>query len=190
MDIIVHASVMTASTAGTSVMGAYITVGEMMALAVPMERVNDRFPEDTVTVGDAFTMLFSLPRADTVTAVDALVKLVTKPFAETLTAVDSFSRVVTWSRPFAETLTATDVNTRSWTKNFADTVSVVEVFTINGQNNPSDLVSTADAATRGVGKSVTGDTATATDSGEAVVQDYFASGTYFESDYFGTGRTF
>lgn len=183
MTIIVYAAVMQPTT----------QTGAMAAIGTPLAQTKDRwFGPDSVTMSDDVFIVFGPNISDMVTLNDDIaIDFQKAPFVDTTTMTDAVDVSIGFIRQFDDTVTMSDALLPFTVgKGIADVVSLDDIASINGQNNPNDVMTVGDQATIQFASGAKADTVSVSDSGKAIVQDYFVNGDYFADDYFGTSRTF
>jgi hypothetical protein len=170
------------------------------------------YVDDTLTEVDATTLAITKQLTDIAELAEQISLGVNKPLSDSTAMSDLFILAVTFNRTFADTTSFSDATTRSVSKVLADSVTETDAATRAVTKLIADAVAMADSVVGinftdaendalaiddlgidddpawNLGKNLS-DTASTTDAGLLIMQDY-CDITYFLEDYVGLSRTF
>jgi len=184
----------------------------LKATAITGKFVEYIYVDDTITETDATTLAITKQLTDIAELAEQISLGTSKSFADSQAMSDLIALIVNFDRIFSDTtsfsdaatrsvdkvladsVTETDAATRAVTKLIADSLAMADsVVGINFTDNEDDAVAIDDLGIDddpewNLGKNLA-DTASTTDAGLLIMQDY-CDITYFLEDYVGQARTF
>lgn len=184
----------------------------LKATAITGKFVEYIYVDDTITETDATTLAITKQLTDIAELAEQISLGTSKSFADSQAMSDLIALIVNFDRIFSDTtsfsdaatrsvdkvladsVTETDAATRAVTKLIADSLAMADsVVGINFTDNEDDAVAIDDLGIDddpewNLGKNLA-DTASTTDAGLLIMQDY-CDITYFLEDYVGQSRTF
>lgn len=184
----------------------------LQVLAITGKFVEFIYVDDTITETDATTFAITKQLTDIAELAEQISLGVNKPLSDSTAMSDLFALSTTFNRDFADTASFSDAATRSVDKLLADSVtetdaatlavakliadslaiidSVVGISFVDSENDALaiDDLGIDDDPAIDISKNLS-DTASTTDAGLLIMQDY-CDITYFLEDYVGLSRTF